>query len=53
VFKADLGHYLSNSEKQLVTSLTSGGAFVGALVAALAADAVTLTPSLQEIIHGH
>lgn len=37
---SDLGHELTNSEKQLVTSLTSGGAFVGALVAACVADIV-------------
>ncbi len=40
----DLGHELSNSEKQLVTSLTSGGAFVGALLAACVADMVRRIP---------
>lgn len=40
LFQADLGHALDNSEKQLLTSLTGGGAFVGALLAALVTDAV-------------
>ncbi|KAH8898307.1 MFS sugar transporter [Thozetella sp. PMI_491] len=34
----DLGHPLSSSEKELVTSLCSAGAFVGAIVAGLSAD---------------
>ena len=33
-----LGHELSSSEQELVTSLTSGGAFVGAICAGLTAD---------------
>lgn len=33
-----LGHYLSHSEEELVTSLTSGGALVGAVFAGLSAD---------------
>lgn len=42
LFRSDLGHPLDNSEKQLLTSLTGGGAFVGALLAALVTDAVCL-----------
>lgn len=34
----DLGHELSSSEQEMVTSLTSGGALVGAVVAGLPAD---------------
>ncbi|KAI0973724.1 general substrate transporter [Xylaria arbuscula] len=34
----DLGHTLSSSEKELVTSITSGGALIGALIAGLPAD---------------
>lgn len=34
----DLGHPLTSSESELITSLTSGGAFVGAVVAGLTAD---------------
>lgn len=34
----DLGHGLKSSEKELVTSITSGGALVGALIAGLPAD---------------
>ncbi|KAK7432226.1 hypothetical protein QQZ08_001171 [Neonectria magnoliae] len=34
----DLGHKLSSHEQELVTSLTSGGALIGALVAGLPAD---------------
>lgn len=34
----DLGHKLSSSEQELITSLTSGGALVGAIVAGLPAD---------------
>mgnify|MGYP005988799681 CR=1 FL=1 len=34
----DLGHFLSASEKELVTSLCSAGAFVGAIAAGLTAD---------------
>jgi MFS transporter, SP family, solute carrier family 2 (myo-inositol transporter), member 13 len=33
-----LGHELSSSEQEMVTSLTSGGAFVGAVAAGLTAD---------------
>ena len=33
-----LGHELSDSEKELITSLTSGGAFVGAIIAGCIAD---------------
>lgn len=33
-----LGHELSSSEQEMVTSLTSGGAFVGAICAGLTAD---------------
>ncbi|KAE8333617.1 general substrate transporter [Aspergillus sergii] len=40
VFHRDLGHDLSREEKQLLTSLTSGGAFIGALIAALTTDAI-------------
>ncbi|KAE8393351.1 hypothetical protein BDV23DRAFT_149524 [Aspergillus alliaceus] len=32
VFQDDLGHDLSNAEKQLLTSLTSGGCFCWSLV---------------------
>lgn len=35
---ADLGHELSSNEQELITSITSGGALVGALVAGLPAD---------------
>ena len=35
---ADLGHELSSGEQEMVTSLTSGGALVGALIAGLPAD---------------
>ena len=41
LFHTDLGHTLNNAEKQLLTSLTGGGAFVGALIAALVTDAVS------------
>jgi SP family myo-inositol transporter-like MFS transporter 13 len=34
----DLGHALSSNEKELVTSITSGGALVGAIIAGLSAD---------------
>lgn len=34
----DLGHVLSTSEQELITSLTSGGALVGAVIAGLPAD---------------
>lgn len=33
-----LGHVLSSSEEELVTSITSGGAFIGSIWAGLAAD---------------
>ncbi|CAD6499029.1 BgTH12-04683 [Blumeria graminis f. sp. triticale] len=35
---ADLGHELANREKELVTSVMSGGAFLGAIAAGLTAD---------------
>lgn len=35
---ASLGHELTSSEQELVTSLTSGGALVGAIIAGLIAD---------------
>ncbi len=35
---SDLGHVLSGGEKELVTSITSGGAFFGAICAGLSAD---------------
>ncbi|RKF62918.1 Myo-inositol transporter 1 [Erysiphe neolycopersici] len=34
----DLGHKLSNGEKELVTSITSGGALIGTVLAGLMAD---------------
>jgi SP family myo-inositol transporter-like MFS transporter 13 len=34
----DLGRVLSVSEKELITSITSGGAFIGAIAAGLSAD---------------
>jgi SP family myo-inositol transporter-like MFS transporter 13 len=34
----DLGHTVNSSEKELITSITSGGAFVGAVAAGLTAD---------------
>ncbi|KAH8669095.1 general substrate transporter [Xylariales sp. PMI_506] len=36
--KSDLGHELSSNEQELITSLTSGGALVGAVLAGLGAD---------------
>lgn len=36
--KSDLGHVLSTSEQELITSITSGGALVGAVFAGLFAD---------------
>lgn len=41
LFQYDPGHTLDNAERQLLTSLTGGGAFVGALIAALVTDAVS------------
>ncbi|KAI1750343.1 hypothetical protein F4782DRAFT_510021 [Xylaria castorea] len=35
---SDLSHTLSSSEKELITSITSGGAFFGAIFAGLTAD---------------
>ncbi|KAK9413793.1 putative Major facilitator superfamily (MFS) profile domain-containing protein [Seiridium unicorne] len=35
---ADLGHVLSSSEQELITSLTSGGALIGAVVAGMTVD---------------
>jgi SP family myo-inositol transporter-like MFS transporter 13 len=34
----DLGHTLSAGEKELITSITSGGAFIGAILAGMSAD---------------
>lgn len=34
----DLGHTLSSSETELITSITSGGAFIGAIFAGATAD---------------
>ncbi|KAI1752263.1 general substrate transporter [Xylaria castorea] len=34
----DLGHALSSKEQELITSITSGGALIGALIAGLPAD---------------
>lgn len=36
--KGDLGHVLSSSEQELITSITSGGALVGAVIAGMFAD---------------
>lgn len=36
--KDDLGHELSSSEQELVTSITSGGALIGAVMAGIPAD---------------
>jgi SP family myo-inositol transporter-like MFS transporter 13 len=36
--KSDLGHPLSSNEQELITSITSGGALLGALIAGLPAD---------------
>lgn len=36
--RQDLGHDLSSSERELITSITSGGAFFGAIFAGLSAD---------------
>lgn len=33
-----LGHHLSSNEQELITSLTSGGAFIGAVIAGLTGD---------------
>ncbi|CAG8134946.1 unnamed protein product [Penicillium salamii] len=38
VLDDDLGHVLISSEKELITSITSGGAFLGALAAGFSAD---------------
>lgn len=35
---SDLGHTLSAGEKELITSITSGGAFFGAIAAGMTAD---------------
>jgi MFS transporter, SP family, solute carrier family 2 (myo-inositol transporter), member 13 len=34
----DLGQTLSSGEKELITSITSGGAFIGAIAAGMTAD---------------
>ncbi|KAI9689581.1 MAG: myo-inositol transporter [Bathelium mastoideum] len=36
--KQDLGHVLSSNEQEMITSVTSGGALIGAVVAGLPAD---------------
>lgn len=36
--KDDLGHVLSSSEQELITSITSGGALIGAILAGMFAD---------------
>lgn len=36
--KDDLGHELDSHEQELITSITSGGALLGALIAGLPAD---------------
>lgn len=36
--RADLGHVLSSNEQEMITSLTSGGALVGAIIAGMSAD---------------
>ena len=38
IINDDLGHKLSSSQQELVTSLTSGGALVGAIIAGTTAD---------------
>jgi SP family myo-inositol transporter-like MFS transporter 13 len=35
---SDLGHEISSSEAELITSITSGGALIGALMAGIPAD---------------
>ncbi|KAK7407885.1 hypothetical protein QQX98_009944 [Neonectria punicea] len=35
---ADLGHHLPSNERELITSITSGGAFIGAIFAGATAD---------------
>lgn len=35
---SDLGHELKSTEKELITSLCSGGAFIGAIIAGLTAN---------------
>lgn len=37
-FLCTLGHELPANEKELITSLCSGGAFIGAIIAGLTAD---------------
>lgn len=36
--KDDLGHELSSKEQELITSITSGGALIGAVIAGVPAD---------------
>lgn len=36
--KSDLGHELDSHEQELITSITSGGALIGAVIAGLPAD---------------
>lgn len=42
----DLGHTLSSNEKELITSVTSGGALIGALFAGLPADRYGRKPGI-------
>jgi SP family myo-inositol transporter-like MFS transporter 13 len=42
----DLGHTLSSSERELITSITSGGAFFGAIMAGLTADRYGRKPAI-------
>ncbi|KAH6683599.1 general substrate transporter [Plectosphaerella plurivora] len=41
-----LGHHLSSSERELITSITSGGAFFGAIMAGLTADRYGRRPAI-------
>ncbi|KAI6778609.1 uncharacterized protein J7T54_003388 [Emericellopsis cladophorae] len=41
-----LGHHLSSSERELITSITSGGAFFGAIMAGLTADRYGRKPAI-------
>ncbi|CAI7570146.1 unnamed protein product [Penicillium pancosmium] len=42
----DLGHDLISNEKELITSITSGGAFIGALAAGCSADRYGRKPAI-------
>jgi SP family myo-inositol transporter-like MFS transporter 13 len=46
VLRDDLGHELISSEKELMTSITSGGAFLGALAAGCSADRYGRKPAI-------